>query len=118
MLDRHVDVKGSKLRFRFRGKSGRQHEVDVTDRRIARIVSRLQDLPGQSMFQCVDDEGKVRDINSQDVNEYLRKITGEDYTAKDYRTWAGTVLVAIALSVTGAYETTKQSKADATDGIV
>src|SRR5438876_7496005 len=70
MLDRHVDVKGSKLRFRFRGKSGRQHEVDVTDRRIARIVSRLQDLPGQSLFQCVDDEGKVRDITSQDVNEY------------------------------------------------
>jgi len=68
MQDRHVDVKGSKLRFRFRGKSGRQHEVDVTDRRIARIVSKLQDLPGQSLFQYVDDEGGVRDITSQDVN--------------------------------------------------
>jgi len=112
MQDRHVDVKGSKLRFRFRGKSGRQHEVDVTDRRIARIVSRLQDLPGQSLFQYLDDEGNARDITSQDVNEYLREITGEDFTAKDFRTWAGTVLAAIALSTAGEFETKKQAKAN------
>jgi DNA topoisomerase-1 len=112
MQDRHVDVKGSKLRFRFRGKSGRQHEVDVTDRRIARIVSKLQDLPGQSLFQYVDDEGKVRDITSQDVNEYLREITGEDFTAKDFRTWAGTVLAAIALGAAGGFETKKRAKAN------
>jgi len=112
MQDRHVDVKGSKLRFRFRGKSGRQHEVDVTDRRIARIVSRLQDLPGQSLFQYLDDEGNARDITSQYVNEYLREITGEDFTAKDFRTWAGTVLAAIALSTAGEFETKKQAKAN------
>src|ERR1700704_6045288 len=73
MKDRHVEVKGSKLRFRFRGKSGRDHEVDVTDRRIAGIVSKLQDLPGQDLFQY--DDGEVRDVTSQDVNEYLREIT-------------------------------------------
>jgi DNA topoisomerase-1 len=111
MQDRHVDVAGSKLRFRFRGKGGREHEVDVTDRRIARIVSRLQDLPGQDLFQYVDDNGDVRDITSQDVNEYLREITGQDFTAKDFRTWSGTVLAAIALNAAGAFETKKQAKA-------
>src|SRR5438876_3724828 len=112
LQDRHVDVKGSKLRFRFRGKSGREHEVDVTDRRIARIISKLQDLPGQSLFQYVDDGGSVHEITSQDVNEYLREVTGEDFTAKDFRTWAGTVLATIALSATGAFETKKQAKAN------
>ena len=117
MQDRHVDVKGSKLRFRFRGKSGRQHEVDVTDRRIARIVSNLQDLPGQSLFQYVDDEGKVRDITSQNVNEYLREITGEDFTAKDFRTWSGTVLAAIALRAAGEFETKKQARTNIKNAI-
>jgi DNA topoisomerase-1 len=117
MQDRHVDVKGSKLRFRFRGKSGRQHEVDVTDRRIARIVSKLQDLPGQSLFQYLGDEGNVRDITSQDVNEYLREITGEDFTAKDFRTWAGTVLAAVALSAASEFETRKQAKANIKNAI-
>jgi DNA topoisomerase-1 len=117
MQDRHVDVAGSKLRFRFRGKSGREHEVDVTDRRIARIVSRLQDLPGQDLFQYVDDNGDVRDITSQDVNEYLREITGQDFTAKDFRTWSGTVLAAVALNVVGPFETQKQAKANVKSAI-
>jgi len=117
MQDRHVDVAGSKLRFRFRGKSGREHEVDVTDHRIARIVSRLQDLPGQDLFQYVDDNGDVRDITSQDVNEYLREITGQDFTAKDFRTWSGTVLAAIALNVAGPFETQKQAKANVKNAI-
>jgi len=117
MQDRHVDVKGSKLRFRFRGKSGRQHEVDVTDRRVAKIVLKLQDLPGQDLFQYVDDEGDPHNITSQDVNEYLREITGEDFTAKDFRTWAGTVLAAIALSAAGEFETKKQAKANIKNAI-
>jgi DNA topoisomerase I len=117
MQDRHVDVKGSKLRFRFRGKSGRVHEVDLNDRRIAKTISKLQDLPGQDLFQYVDDDGGVRDITSQDVNAYLREITSEDFTAKDFRTWAGTVLAGIALNAVGTFETKKQAKANIRDAI-
>jgi DNA topoisomerase I len=117
MKDRHVDIKGSKLRFRFRGKSGKQHEVDMQDRRIAKIVSKLQDLPGQDLFQYVDDSGEIRDITSEDVNNYLGEITGEDFTAKDFRTWAGTVLAAMALTALGAFETKKQAKANIKDAI-
>src|SRR5256714_6386520 len=112
MKDRHVEVKGSKLRFRFRGKSGKEHEIDMTDRRTAKIISKLQDLPGQDLFQYVDDDGEIRDISSQDVNEYLREITGEDFSAKDFRTWAGTVLTAIALNAQEEFENQKQAKAN------
>jgi DNA topoisomerase-1 len=117
MKNHHVDVKGSKLRFRFRGKSGKKHEVDIEDRRIAKIVSKMQDLPGQDLFQYVDDDGQARDVTSEDVNNYLREITGEDFTAKDFRTWAGTVLAAMALNTVGAFETKKQAKANIKDAI-
>jgi DNA topoisomerase-1 len=110
--NRHVKVKGDLLRFRFRGKSGRQHEVAITDRRIAKIVSKCQDLPGQDLFQYVSDEGEVRNVTSQDVNDYLREITNENFSAKDFRTWAGTVLAAIALTAQSEFETKKQAKAN------
>jgi DNA topoisomerase-1 len=112
MKDRHVTLKRSRLRFRFRGKSGRQHEVDITDRRVSRIVSKCQDLPGQDLFQYVEENGEVQDVTSQDVNDYLREISGENFTAKDFRTWAGTVLAAIALNAQGKFETKKQAKAN------
>jgi DNA topoisomerase-1 len=112
MKNRHVTVKGARLRFRFRGKSRRQHEVDVTDRRIAKIVAKCQDLPGQDLFQYVNDDGDVRDVTSQDVNDYLREITNEDFTAKDFRTWAGTLLAALALNAQESFETKKQAKAN------
>ena len=117
MRDHHVEVKGSKLRFRFRGKSGIRHEVDVTDRHIAKIIGKLQDLPGQELFQYIDDDGEVRDVTSQDVNDYLREITNEEFTAKDFRTWAGTVMAAIALQAVGAFETKKQAKANIKNAI-
>jgi DNA topoisomerase-1 len=117
MQDRHVDVKGSKMRFRFRGKSGIKHDVDITDRRIAKIILKLQDLPGQELFQCIDENEDVCDITSQDVNDYLREITGEDFTAKDFRTWAGTVLATIALTAAGDFETKKQAKANIKNAI-
>jgi DNA topoisomerase-1 len=84
----------------------------MTDRRIAKIVSKCQDLPGQDLFQYVTDEGEVRSITSQDVNDYLREITNENFTAKDFRTWAGTVLAAIALNAEAGFETKKQAKAN------
>jgi DNA topoisomerase-1 len=97
----HVDVEGGTLRFHFRGKSGKEHEVDVRDRRVATIVRKLQDLPGQHLFQYRDEEGELRPITSDQVNDYLQKVTGEPFTAKDFRTWAGTVLACRLLHETG-----------------
>ena len=91
LRNHHVEVKGAKLRFRFRGKSGQEHDIDTEDRRVARIMKKLQELPGQEVFQYLDEKGERRQITSDDVNQYLREITGEDFTAKDFRTWAGTV---------------------------
>lgn len=97
MHNRHVKVARGKIEFTFRGKSGKRHEISVRDKRLAKIVRRCQDMPGQELFQYEEPGGTVRDVSSEDVNGYLRDIAGEDYTAKDFRTWAGTVLAAIAL---------------------
>jgi DNA topoisomerase-1 len=94
---RHAAVRGAHLRFRFRGKSGIDHDVDVDDPRIARIVRQCMDLPGRELFQYVDDEGEHRPVGSSDINEYLREASGADFTAKDYRTWAGSVFALAAL---------------------
>ena len=110
MRDRHVDVNGSTLRFEFRGKSGVQHSVDIKDRRLARVVKRSQDLPGEELFQYLDENGERHSIESSDVNNYLREITGEDFTAKDFRTWAGTVLAATALQEFEAWDSKAQAK--------
>ena len=97
LQDKHVKMKGSTLHFEFRGKSGVRHCVDVNDARLARIVKQCRDLPGQDLFQYIDEDGRRTDITSGDVNAYLKEITGQDFTAKDFRTWAGTVLAATAL---------------------
>ncbi|MGI8603499.1 MAG: DNA topoisomerase IB [Verrucomicrobiales bacterium] len=97
MLDRHARISGSTVEFQFRGKSGKQHSIGLDDRRLATIVKKCQDLPGQQLFQFVDQDGHVRDVGSSDVNDYLREVTGADFTAKDFRTWAGTVLAVLAL---------------------
>jgi DNA topoisomerase-1 len=95
--DRHARVTGTSIRFRFRGKSGRQHEVDLRDRRLATIVRRCQELPGQELFQYVGPDGQPVDVASDDVNAYLREISGADISAKDFRTWSATVLAYRAL---------------------
>ena len=117
MKDRHVKVRGKKLQFRFRGKGGKEHEVDFMDRRLAKIVRKLQDLPGQDLFQYFDEEGKLCNVTSQDANDYLREITGEDFTAKDFRTWAGTVLTAMALNAQEKFATKKEAKSNLKNAI-
>ena len=99
LRNRHLDVEGARLRFDFKGKSGKVWSLDMTDRRVAKVVRSIQDLPGQHLFQYIDDDGDRRPIDSADVNDYLRDVTGgADITAKDFRTWAGTVLASMALS--------------------
>ncbi len=105
---RHAEVQGSEIRFHFRGKSGVEHEVSVKDKRMARVVKRCQDLPGQNLFQYVDEEGERHNVSSSDVNAYLHSLTGADFTAKDYRTWAGT---AMALAVLRELEWQPESEA-------
>jgi DNA topoisomerase-1 len=97
LRNKHVSVEGSELRFHFKGKSGRTWKLQLTDRRVARVVRTCQDLPGQDLFQYVDESGELRDVSSSDVNAYLKEIGGRDITAKDFRTWYGTVLAALAL---------------------
>jgi DNA topoisomerase I len=97
LRNRHVRVSGDRVRLRFRGKSGKEHAIELADERLARIVRRCRDLPGYELFEYFDDDGQVRTLDSSDVNEYLRAASGAEYTAKDFRTWAGTMLAALAL---------------------
>ncbi|WP_137174412.1 DNA topoisomerase IB [Massilia sp. HP4] len=110
LRNRHAKVDGSDVEFSFRGKSGVYHKVKVHDRRLARIVARSRDLPGQELFQYVDEDGQTHSIDSSDVNDYLRAISGEDYTAKDFRTWSGTVLAALALQEFEKFDSEAQAK--------
>ena len=117
LRDRHVAVRGERLRFRFTGKSGAAHDVDLRDARVARIVRRLQDLPGQELFQYVDESGEAKRVTSDDVNAYLRDVAGEDFTAKDFRTWAGTVLVTQALLACEPVENVRYARKNVTAAV-
>jgi DNA topoisomerase I len=108
--DQHAKIKGGSLRFEFKGKSGVAHAVDLQDRRLAKIVKACRDLPGYELFQYVDDDGKRQTVDSADVNAYLREISGEDFTAKDFRTWAGTVLAAKALAEVARFKSNAEAK--------
>lgn len=107
---RHVDISGSTMRFQFRSKSGKALSVKIDDRRVARIVKRCQDLPGYELFQYLDETGERESIDSADVNQYVREITQQDFTAKDFRTWGGTVLAASALRECGICESATRAK--------
>jgi DNA topoisomerase I len=110
LKNRHVAVEGSEVRFRFTGKSGKQWSLKMRNRRVAKIIKACQELPGQELLQYVDEDGKQQDITSSDVNQYLKEITGQDITAKDFRTWAGTVLAALALKEVESFDTAAQAK--------
>ena len=110
LRNRHVEVNGSELRFDFKGKSGKTWKLKVRDRRIAKIIRQLQELPGQDLFQYIDEEGERQTVSSADVNDYLREITGGDITAKDFRTWAGTVLAAVALTECETFDSDTKAK--------
>jgi DNA topoisomerase I len=112
LQDRHVEISGSNLRFEFRGKSGKAHQVDLNDRRLARIVQRCQALPGEDLFQFLDDDGVRQTVGSGDVNDYIREISGEEFTAKDFRTWAGTLLAMEALTEIGAPSSQRHAKSN------
>lgn len=108
--NRHVKVDGNDIAFHFRGKSGVFHDIELHDRRLAKIIQRTRELPGQELFQYIDEDGERHSVDSSDVNDYLRTITGEEYTAKDFRTWSGTVLAALALQEFEKFDSETQAK--------
>jgi len=110
LRSRHVEISGSKLRFQFRGKGGKIHDVALTDRRLARIITHCQAIPGETLFQYVDADDVRQTVDSGDVNEYLREITGQEFTAKDFRTWAGTIQAVGALQDLGPTDTEREAK--------
>jgi DNA topoisomerase-1 len=114
---RHVEINGATIAFEFRGKGGKVHKVSTRDRRLARIVRACHELPGQELFQYIDDDGERRDVDSADVNAYLQEISGEPFTAKDFRTWAGTVLASLALSEFESFDTQAAAKRNITHAI-
>jgi DNA topoisomerase-1 len=109
MTGDHVDVNGTKVEFRFKGKSGKFHQISIRDRQLARIIERMTDLPGEELFQYLNGDAKPRSISSDDVNAYLREVSGHDFTAKEFRTWAGTVLAVRELQELGQFETERQA---------
>jgi DNA topoisomerase I len=110
MREKHAKINGSKVRFEFRGKSGVEHAIDLREKRLARIVRACRDLPGYELFQYVDVNGRRQVIDSADVNAYVREVSGQDFTAKDFRTWGGTVLAARALAARGPADSQAEAK--------
>jgi DNA topoisomerase I len=110
LRDRHARIRGSEVQFRFRGKSGKEHSISLRDARLAKIVKRCRDLPGDELFQYLDDEGHQHSVDSSDVNAYLRAITSDDFSAKDFRTWAGTLSTAVLLHEIGPESSERAAK--------
>ncbi len=117
LKNKHVDVDGNDIHFEFKGKSGVYHSVDITNKKVAQVIAACQDLPGQQLFEYVADDGTRHDVSSDEVNDYLKIITGEEITAKDFRTWGGTVHAGDSLNAKGVFENLKQAKKNITDTV-
>ena len=117
LRDRHVETKGSKVKFEFRGKSGVDHEIELQDRRLANVIKKCQEIPGYEIFKYYDESGERQFVDSADVNDYLQQITEQEFTAKDFRTWYGTVLAAIELDNIGEFDSELQAQKNITQAI-
>jgi DNA topoisomerase-1 len=117
LRNRHVQIGQHTLVFRFKGKSGQMHEIKLSDRKLARIVHQCQNLPGQELFQYLDEENNPAQIHSDDVNQYIREITGEDFTAKDFRTWIGTIEAVLILEKMGPPATAGEAKKNTVEAV-
>jgi DNA topoisomerase-1 len=110
LKEKHVQVKGQKIIFHFKGKKGVMHDIDLKSKRLSRLVQKCKDIPGRELFQYIDDEGNRHTVDSGMVNDYIKEISGEDFTAKDFRTWSGTVNALIAFKEIGYAETHTEYK--------
>ena len=117
LRDRHVNISGTKVKFEFRGKSGVDHEIELQDRRLAKVIGQCKEIPGYEIFKYFDEAGNKIDVDSGDVNDYLQQITQKEFTAKDFRTWAGTLLTAIELNELGEFESEKQAQKNVVQAI-
>ena len=117
MKNRHIEVEGKHITFSFKGKSGVRHTIDLHDAHLARVLARISDLPGQNVFQYLDENGERHSVGSSEVNAYLKEISGEDFTAKDFRTWAGTVLASLALQECEKFDNQTQAKKNVVQAI-
>lgn len=120
LRSRHLEIRGNEMIFTFRGKSGQEQEKHIVDARLTKIVQELDELPGYEIFKYMDEDGNIHDIRSNDLNEYIREVMGEEFSAKDFRTWAGTVIAAMALDELGAVasEDQKRLKKNIRDAVV
>ncbi|WP_395748938.1 DNA topoisomerase IB [Prosthecobacter sp.] len=117
LQNNHARVKGSQITFSFKGKSGMRHQIGLRDPRLAKLVRRCQELPGQHLFGYLDDAGKVHEVTSDNVNAYLREIAGAEFSAKDFRTWAGTILTAIALRELANFNSPTEARRNITQAV-
>src|SRR5690606_25986244 len=112
MRSKHLEINGNEMIFSYKGKSGVEQEKHVTDARLAKIVQEIDELPGYEIFKYVDENNRIQDVKSEHLNEYIREVMGDEFSAKDFRTWSGTIIAAMALDEMDAVEKSDQKQLD------